>query len=178
MKKRTINKTNFLLISSDDTWLSVYTSASLTSFWAVSRQGWDLLDVWLSPCHLAQGLAHHQNSHWVRKGDLVLLYLFIWVKCFDSMERFQSRCNFPVLVWWFSTKDDLVPPTPLGTFDRSWRYFWLSLLEMVFLEAREQKPKMLLNILQCPSQPPATKIIWLQMSIVPRSRNPILVYHT
>lgn len=86
----------FSLLSPIDTWWSVYTSASPTSLGALCRQGQNLINVWLNPCHLALCLAHHQNSHWVSEGDLVLLYLFMWVICFDSMKGSQSHCNFLV----------------------------------------------------------------------------------
>lgn len=119
----------------------------------LSRQGRYLIDVCMSLCYLASCLAPHQNSHWVGEGDLVLLLLFMGVICFDGIKGSQSHFNFLVLVWWFSTKDNFATPTPQGTFDRIWRYFWLSLLEMVLLVSRGQKPAMRVNILQCTSQP-------------------------
>lgn len=57
----------------------------------------------------------------------------------------------------FSTGSDFAPQ---GTFDSTWRHFWLLYLEEVLLACSWKTSRMLLNILQCigaPLTPPRTK---------------------
>ena len=74
----------------------------------------------------------------------------------ESLSNFRPGLGLPLPDQCFSTGAKFAPR---GTSGNVWRYFWFSLQlgAKGLLASSGQRPESLLNILQCPGQPPTTK---------------------